>query len=105
MRLDDLVDIILVHKLIPDGLWVDHHHRSIKTAPKASRFIDSNLTRLVEFELGYPCFGIVENLAGTVRIAAGVAVIALIAADEYMLFEIAHAVPGVRQNIQVVAQL
>jgi hypothetical protein len=40
-----------------------------------------------------------------VRIAAGVAVIALIAADEYMLFEIAHAVPGVRQNVEVVAQL
>jgi len=105
MGLDDLVDIILVGKLIPDGFRVDHHHWAFKTAPEASRFIDANLTRLVEFELGYPCFGIVENLAGTVRVAAGVAVIALIAADEYMLFEIAHAVPGVHQNVEVVAQL
>lgn len=90
MGFDNLVDVTLIDELMPNGFRVDHHDRALEASAKTSGFVDTHHARLIELEFGNARLGIIEHGRGTVSVATGVVVGALIATDKDMLFEVAH---------------
>src|SRR4051812_43308844 len=88
---DDFVDVFLVDIGIPGLARIHDEYRAFIAAVEASGAVDANLAlatrqaELLDFFLG-----VFPDLGGFMIVAAAFAVLALIAAKEYMMRVIAH---------------
>jgi len=91
--LDDFVDVGLVDVGIPDSLWVDDDHRTFIATVHASGLVDPHLAFSLEAEFADAVLGIGAKFARAAVVAACLAVLALVAAEKYMSFVVAHDRP------------
>src|SRR5262245_47227900 len=91
MLLDDLVDIRAVDVGVPDRLGIDHDAGSFLAAVQAPRLVDAHLARPGETQLLDALLRVVAHAARALVVAAGLAVLALVAAEENVPFVVAHA--------------
>src|SRR5436190_1460496 len=88
--LDDLVDIGAVDIGVPDRLRVHHDAGPFLAAIQAPRLIHPHLTRTCEAQFLDPFFCVVAHSACAFVVAAGLAVLALVAAEKNVSFVVAH---------------
>src|SRR4051812_24653057 len=94
MLLDDLVDVGLVHVGVPDLLRIHHDAGAFLAAVEAAGLVDAHGARARKAELLDALLGVVAQRARALVVAAGLAVLALVAAEEYVLVVVAHEDPG-----------
>jgi hypothetical protein len=88
VRFNDFVNISIVHKTVPNALWIHHRHRAAGTAVKATRFVHANLAFATQISLFDQHFAAVKAFLGMVLGAAVFAVFALIRAKKDVAFVI-----------------
>src|SRR3569832_645438 len=86
VRLDDLVDVLLVDIGVPDGLGFVVAHRATRAAIHAAGLIDANLSGTGQARFLYFLFAVFERLPRTVRTACVFAGLAFIEAEEDVMF-------------------
>ena len=97
MLVDDLVDIFLVNVGIPGALRIDHHHRSLFTAIKASGFVDSYFALAVEVELFHALFCVFLCFFCAAIGATGATIIAGVDAEKNVMLIVGGIAHGNRQ--------
>src|SRR5262245_31572342 len=91
MLLDDLVDVGAVDVGVPDRLRVDHDAGSFLAPVQATRLVDAHLAGTGEAQLLHALLGVVAHVLRALVGAAGLAVGALVAAEEDVSLVVAHA--------------
>src|SRR5262245_391347 len=66
MRVDDLVDVVLVDVRVPDRLRVHHRHRSARTAVQAAGLVDAHAARSGQLLGLHALLAVVERGLGIV---------------------------------------
>src|SRR6188508_527533 len=96
VRIDDLVDVVLVDVGVPDGLGIDHRHRPAGAAVEAPGLVHPDAARPGKLLLLDPRLAVVECLLGIVILAACLAVVALVEAEEdvALVVRVRHAAGG-----------
>src|SRR5207245_7462078 len=90
VRIDDLVDVVLVDVGVPDGVGVDHRHRTAGAAVQAACLVDAHLARAGQ-ALGLDArLAVVEAGLRIVVGAAGLADVAAVQAEEDVPLVVAH---------------
>src|SRR5205085_3832421 len=87
---DDLVDVLLVHARVPDFLRIHDHHRALVAAVQAAGLVDPDLALAVELELLDALLGVFLHRLGAVARAAVFGSLALVEAEEDVVFVEAH---------------
>jgi hypothetical protein len=90
VALNDLVDIVRVHKRVPNSLWVNHCDWPARAAIEAARFVDPHLALAAQARLLDRELAAVKARLGLVLRAAVFAVGALIEAKK----DVARVVRG-----------
>src|SRR5688500_178873 len=90
MLVDELVDVLAVHVGVPDRVGVDHHDRALLAAVEASRLVDAHLAGPGELQALDAILGVVAHFLRAAAVAALLAFLALVAAEENVLAIVAH---------------
>src|SRR5687768_10098201 len=90
VRVDDLVDIVLVDIGVPDGLGVHHGDRAAGATVEAAGLVDAHAARPGQPQRLDARLAMIERLLRLVLRAAGFAVAALVEAEEDVVLVVAH---------------
>src|SRR5690349_4222646 len=90
MLLDDFVNVFLVDVRVPDRFRIHDHHRTFFASVHAAGLIDANFFLARQAKLLDAALGIVTHLLRTMVVTARAGIVALVAAEEYVIAVIAH---------------
>jgi len=90
MRVNDLVDVVLVDKGVPDRFGVNNTHRASIASIEASGLINPDLAGSRKPERFDPRFGVLPHWFAAAIGTAGATIIALIQAKKHVALKMAH---------------
>ncbi len=88
--INDLVDVRLINKGIPNLLRVDHHNRPLATAIETTCAVDTHLARLVNTQFLTSLLGIATHRLGIEVLTAAAAILALVGAEKDVILIKTH---------------
>jgi hypothetical protein len=90
VRLNNLVDISLVHVGVPNGFRVDHRNRPTRASIKTARLVDAYAAGAVQACRLHSGLAVIKGLLRTMLSAASLISLALIETKENVSFEVAR---------------
>ena len=91
MLFDDFVNVVLVNVAIPYRFGINYQHRPQLAAIKTTRNVDADTRLNLVAKLLDAILCIRSHSFRTVVIAAGLAVLALVGTEKYVMIKVAHA--------------
>ena len=90
VRVDDLVDVVLIDVRVPDAFRIHHDTRPLVATVEAARLVDPDLAFTVQAHLLDPRLRMLLHFRCAMTAAAGSALFALVQAKEHVTLVVAH---------------